>query len=383
MMRVGVATLAAVMVLVTGAGAVTTTTTTPTPKANPLTCAKVVVATWSTRQLANATIVVSVNAMDLAAMAPASRAGYGGLLLYGTAGPVRMASIVARLQALRPHGDPILVMTDEEGGGVQRLTNVVGSIPWAQTMGKNLTASQIRATGARIGGALLAAGVNVDLAPVLDVDGASVLPGARDPDGLRSFGGSSALVAADGTAFMAGLVQAGVTAVVKHFPGLGGASGNTDDGPATTKPWSVLRSGGLVPFEAAIGRGATAVMLTNASVPGFTSLPASLSPVVIDELRQRLDFHGLIISDSLTRGAIGALGLSEPAAALRALQAGDDLTLYGSPSSSSSSLALAQRISNALVGAVLHGTLTRSRLLDAAAHVLATRETGACVVPAS
>ena len=109
---------------------------------------------------------------------------------------------------------------------------------------------QITATATRVGRRAVRLGVSVDLAPVLDVDGRAVEPGAADPDGYRSFSGSRRAPRPTPTAFRAGLAQAGVTAVVKHFPGLGGATGNTDDGPAATRPWSVLKTTGLVPFRA-------------------------------------------------------------------------------------------------------------------------------------
>jgi beta-N-acetylhexosaminidase len=269
-------------------------------------------------------------------------------------------------------------MTDEEGGGVERLTNIVGSFPWAQTMGKNLSATQITVIGKRIGLKLLSAGVNTDLAPVLDVDARAEEPGASNPDGYRSFSGNPLVAASDGTAFMRGLDEAGVLSVVKHFPGLGYATRNTDYGPANTLSWAKLQTTGLVPFRQAIDSGATAVMMSNARVPGLSSLPAGLSPVVVQVLRKTLGFTGLIVTDSLSAGAISALHLAEPAASVMAIAAGDDLILYGSPSSTSASLALASKISSAIVNAVNAGTISRATLISAAAQVLAARNQVAC-----
>ena len=259
-----------------------------------------------------------------------------------------------------------------------RLTNIVGSFPWAQTMGTNLSPARITAIARRVGSSLLAAGVNVDLAPVLDVDGRATVPSATNPDGLRSFGGSPGLVTTDGLAFERGLNESHVVSVVKHFPGLGGASGNTDDATARTKPWSVLQSSGLVPFERAIAGGAAAVMVSNASVPGLTALPATLSPVVVNELRDTLGFSGLIVTDALSAGAISAIHLSEPEAMVQALQAGDDLLLNGSPGTAATSLALAHADARAIVTAVTKGSLARSTLVAAAAQVLATRNVLSC-----
>jgi beta-N-acetylhexosaminidase len=347
-----------------------------------LACATQVVATWTLPQIANETIVVPVNATSIGSMGPAARAGYGGLLLFGTTAPPTLSSILATLQGQRPGHFTMMVMTDEEGGGVMRLTNLVSPFPWAQTMGHSATVARISAIARRVGTQLTGAGVNTDLAPVLDVDGRAVYPGSANPDGFRSFSGVPAVAAADGTAFMEGLMRANVTSVVKHFPGLGYSTRNTDYGPAATLPWSTLQSTGLVPFRQAIAHGATAVMLSNARVPGLSSLPSSISPAVIKVLRQTLGFHGLIVTDSLSAGAISALHLAEPAAAVRALGAGADLILYGSPSSPASSLARAGLISSAIVAAVTDGTLAKTTLVDAAAQVLAARNTVACPTPA-
>ncbi len=366
---VGVLVLSSVVVLVAGADGA--------PATSNLTCATQVVSTWTLTQLANETIAVPVSASNIGAMAPAARAGYGGFLLFGSMAPPTLAPILATLRRERPGHFAAVVMTDEEGGGVERLTNLVGSFPWAQTMGKNLTAAQITAIGSRVGHGLLRGGVNTDLAPVLDVDARAQEPGAANPDGYRSFSGVASVAAADGTAFMRGLTEAGVLSVVKHFPGLGYSTRNTDYGPANTLSWSTLQTTGLVPFKAAIAGGASAVMMSNARVPGLSSLPAGLSSVVVHALRA-LGFTGLIVTDSLSAGAISALHLAEPAASVLALAAGDDLILYGSPASPSASLALAAKISTAIVTAVGAGSLPRATLVSAAAQVLAARNQLSC-----
>jgi beta-N-acetylhexosaminidase len=258
------------------------------------------------------------------------------------------------------------------------VTNLVAPAPWAMTMGARWTPARVLAEGRRVGIAMRAAGFNVDLAPVLDVDGRAVYPGARDPDGLRSFSGNPETVAADGAAFAQGLDGSGVTAVVKHFPGLGGATGNTDYGPAATEPWPALVRGALIPFEAAIARGVPAVMMSNARVPGLSAHPASLSPVVYRYLRTHLGFTGLIVTDSLSAGAISAAGYRVPAASVAALEAGADLVLAGTPSSPGESLALARSTATAIEAAVARGALSRATLVGAAAHVVAARNALAC-----
>lgn len=351
--------------------------TTSSSATSNLACATAVVSTWPLSRLANETIAVSVNALDIGAMGPAARAGYGGLLLFGTTAAAKFSGIVSTLQRETPEKYTLLVMTDQEGGGVERLTNIVAALPWAQTMGKNLTAAQITAVGRRVGLSMKAAGVNTDLAPVLDVDGRAVAPGATNPDGYRSFSGVPSIAASDGVAFLNGLRQAGVTSVVKHFPGLGGATGNTDYGAAATLAWATLKKNGLIPFEDAVSNGATAVMVSNATVPGLSSLPSSISPVVIQVLRQQLGFNGLIVTDALSAGALSAIHLGIPAASVKALEAGADLVLAGS-SSSSASLRLAQETSRAIQSAVTSGALARTTLEAAAAQVLASQNQVAC-----
>jgi beta-N-acetylhexosaminidase len=349
-----------------------------TVQAANLACAVHMVSGWSIPQLANETVSVSVEAPDIAAMAPAARAGYGGILLFGTTAPPNFAATVAALQRETPDHEAMLVMTDQEGGGVERLTNLVATLPWAQTMGKNLTPAQITAEGLRVGRSMKVAGVNTDLAPVADVDGRAVEPGEEDPDGYRSFSGVPADAAVDVVAFAKGLREAGVLAVVKHFPGLGGATGNTDYRPAATRSWSVLQTTGLVPFRSAINSGVTAIMVSNASIPGFTSLPSSVSPNVINYLRGQLGFEGLIMTDSLSAGALSAIHLGVPLASARALEAGADMVLAGSPPSPGASLRLAAQTSLVIQQGVKAGTLSTATLQSAAAQVLASINTLNC-----
>ncbi|HET8990505.1 MAG TPA: glycoside hydrolase family 3 N-terminal domain-containing protein [Acidimicrobiales bacterium] len=363
------------------AGTTTTTTaatTTSTAPAGPLACARRAVALWSLPRLADEVVAVSVDAAHVGSYGPAAHAGFGALLVFGSRAPATFARVVARLQRMTPGGLSMLVMSDEEGGGVARLTNVVADPPWARTMGTSWSPARIELAGERLGASMLAAGLTVDLAPVLDVDPRAVYPGARDPDGLRSFSGVAATVAADGTAFSEGLARAGVTAVVKHFPGLGGATGNTDYAPAATRPWPQLVASDLAPFRAAIAAGVPAVMVANARVPGLTAEPASLSAVVYRYLRGPMGFRGLTMTDSLSAGGISAIGLSVPAASVAAVRAGADLVLAGPSPTPASALALARASAAALAAAVTHGGLSRATLAEAAAQVVATRNVLSC-----
>jgi beta-N-acetylhexosaminidase len=337
--------------------------------------------TWSLSALANQTIVFPAEETDVPAVSGAAEDGYGGIILFGTEAPSDLGAQLASLRSEVPDHLGLIVMTDEEGGGVQRMANLVGNMPWAAQMGKTMTPSQIESLADSVGSKMYANGVNMDLAPVLDVDGRAVEPGQQDPDGFRSFSGTTSVVSADGVAFMRGMMDGQEVPVVKHFPGLGGVSQNTDDGPGYTLPWSTLEKVALPPFEAAIAAGAPAVMVSNAIVTEFTTIPASLSePMVTGELRDTLGFKGLIITDSLSAGAISdpPLSLSVPKASVMALEAGNDMVLFGSTGSTSSDLSLASQTSGAIVSAVTSGAYPKSALVAAVAQVLQAKKINLC-----
>jgi len=333
-----------------------------------------VLAGWSTARLAAQLVVVPAPEADVAAAAAAVAQGAGGVVLFGSAAPADLGSQIRALDARAPESIHPLVMTDEEGGGVQRMANLVGSMPWARQMGSTMSPPTIQRLAEAVGQRLRALGVTMDLAPVLDVDGGNG-PNTRDPDGARSFSADPAQAARDGIAFAAGLLAAGVIPVVKHFPGLGGASGNTDYGPAATRPYSSLLSTGLLPFEQAVAAGLPAVLVSNASVPGLTAGPASLSPAAIQGLLEgRLQFHGLVMTDSLSAPAITAVGLTVPQAAVRAVAAGADLVMF----SSGQPGPVLPEIEAALARAEATGEISSARLIDAADQVLVAKGVSLC-----
>ncbi len=350
----------------------------PTPSTTACTNSSVL-AKWPTGRLALLTVVVPAEETNVSAARSEVRSGVGGLILFGSEAPPDLAARLRDLEKAVPGHRGLLVMTDEEGGGVQRMANLVGSLPWPRTMAASWSPAQIEAHVEKVGRRMRAAGVLMDLAPVLDVDGRDVPPGPSDPDGWRSFSGRTAVVARDGLAYMKGLMAAGVLPVVKHFPGLGGASGNTDVGPAHTLPWARLKKVALPTFEAAIANKAPAVMVSNATVPGLAADPASLSRAAISgELVRKLGFKGLIITDSLSAKAISAAGFDVPSASVAALRAGADMVLYNLGSTTAATLRTADMIEQAVVVAVRTHKLERSRLVAAARAVLAVRHVSLC-----
>jgi beta-N-acetylhexosaminidase len=321
-------------------------------------------------------LVAPAQEADVGASVQQVREGVGGLILFGASAPTDLGTQIAALTSQARGGIAPFVMTDEEGGAIQRLESLVGPVPSARQMAATMTPSQIRRLATTVGRRLAAAGVTMDLAPVLDLDDGAG-PSSTDPDGTRSFGMDPTQTSADGLAFAAGLRAAGVVAVVKHFPGLGSATGNTDNGPASTLPWSLLRRAGLQPFRDAVAAGIPAVMVANATVPGLTALPASISPVVTTTLlRHRLGFTGLVMTDSVSAHALGDIGYPVPQAAVAALAAGTDLVLFGTGVNDDPRLT--HQTVHAITAAVADGSLSRDTLVAAASRVLAAKGVDLC-----
>jgi beta-N-acetylhexosaminidase len=237
-----------------------------------------------------------------------------GVILFAdnVVSPGQMRTLTRQLRA------PI-VCVDQEGGEIRIL-------PWAdpeRSAPEQAAAGTVRADAKAAGEDLRDAGVTVTLAPVADVpsvDGAALAGRAfsTDPDAA----------AAAITDSIEGWHEAGVATTVKHFPGLGGATVNTDDGPSTIKRSRSELESDLVPFRAAIEAGTEYVMASHATYPALDGLHiASQSPAVIDGLlRDELGYDGVVMTDSLEAAAVQAVGDVEEAAVASA-RAGVDVIL--------------------------------------------------------
>ncbi len=331
--------------------------------------------TWSVARRAAQLVVAPVEEDDVAAAEPLLAAGVGGLILFGSQAPADLAAGLENAEQSSLAGLSPLVMTDEEGGEIQRLSNLVGSIPWPRSMAATLTPAQVEGVAAQLGRRLSALGVGMDLGPVLDLSD-SPGPDDRYPDGPRSFGLQPEVASSYGLAFARGLQAGGVIPVVKHFPGLGQASYNTDDGPAQVPPLAQLETGALIPFANAIAAGLPAVMVSNASIPGLSGgLPSSLSaPAVTGLLRDRLGFKGLIITDSLSAAAISDAGYGVAAAATLAVEAGADMVVFGPEGG----IDTASGIIAAIAGAVTAGQIGPAQLDEAVQQVLTLKGIQLC-----
>jgi beta-N-acetylhexosaminidase len=285
----------------------------------------------------------------------------------------QIAGVIRELEAAdhaatNPVRAPLLLMTDQEGGQVRRL-------PGAPLLSeKQVGESASPVAAARLAGTQAAAnlrgvGMNVNLAPVLDV---YRVAGDFDDQFGRSYSSDPATVAALGAAFIAAQQAGGVAATAKHFPGLGTAATqqDTDLRPVTLPvPAATLRAVDELPYPAAIRAGVKLVMVSWAVYPALDpARPAGLSATIVQgELRGRLGFAGVTITDALEADALNPYGSIANRAYLAA-QAGMDLILCSAESTAEGTQCLA-----GLEHGYTDGALPRPAFQAAAARVVALR----------
>jgi len=254
----------------------------------------------------------------------------GGIILYknniqNAAQLTKLANALKQTNAANPA--PLWLGVDEEGGRVTRLPAEVGKVPAAAKIGATGSAAFAEDIGSWLGEALAGFGLNVDFAPVLDVNSNPANPVIGD----RSLGAKADLVAKLGVPEMQGIAAQHMLPVVKHFPGHGDTSVDSHVGlPVVTHDLARLRSLELVPFKEAIAQGADAVMVAHLLLPKLDAdHPASFSkPVITGLLREELGFRGVVITDDMTMGAI-ADNYDLQQAAVQAVLAGADVLLVG------------------------------------------------------
>ncbi|MFF0546825.1 glycoside hydrolase family 3 N-terminal domain-containing protein [Nocardia thailandica] len=225
---------------------------------------------------------------------------------------------------------PLMVTIDEEGGRVSRAKAKIGASPSARVIARTQTPEQHFQNTLTRSKALVDLGVTVDFAPDVDV--------SAQPDdsviGDRSYSDDPQVVTTYADAYIRASQQAGLGAVMKHFPGHGSGSGDSHTGAVRTPPLSELQESDLVPYRNLIGSGA-AVMVGHLDVPGLTApdVPASISPAVMSLLREgtgygAAPFQGPIFTDDLSGMAAITSRLSIDAAVEAALVAGADNALW-------------------------------------------------------
>lgn len=361
----------------------------PSLTARPLTDADALLAGMTLAEKAGQVMMIG---FDGTSLTPELRAAVtdlhvGGVIIFerNVGSPDELARLAADLQAVaQANGDPpLLIAIDQEGGRVARLKEAKGftEFPGAMAIAATGDPENARRVAQALAGELKAVGINVNLAPDLDVN--------NNPDnpviGIRSFGSDPASVAAFGRAFTQGLQDAGVLAVGKHFPGHGDTGVDSHIAlPTVPHARSRLEAVEFVPFKAVIAppspvatggapeAGAIAgIMSAHVTFPAIDPTPglaATLSPPVLtDLLRDELGFTGLVFTDSLEMGALGQSGYPPPVAAVTALIAGADVLLFNHGHD------LHRQAHALILDRLAGGQLPPARLDAAAARVLAAK----------
>ena len=245
----------------------------------------------------------------------------------GTAGVRAVTRDVQALAASATAGAQFFVAANQEGGEIQQLRGPgFASIPSAVTQG-TVAPSVLRRDAATWGRELRSAGVNLDLAPVMDVVPAGTAA-QNSPIGAlqREYGDNPSTVASHGVAFIRGMGDAGIATSAKHFPGLGRVRGNTDFTAGVVDPVTTAADPYLNSFRAGIGAGVPFVMVALATYPRIdpSHLAAFSSRIIGGILRQRMGFQGVVVSDDLG-AAVAIAGISPANRAIDFLAAGGDL----------------------------------------------------------
>jgi beta-N-acetylhexosaminidase len=297
----------------------------------------------------------------------------GGVIFFGEniTSLTQIAGVVAQLNeahAASPVRSPLLLMTDQEGGIVRRLPGEP-TLSEKQIGESAAPAAAAAAAGTGAGQNLAGVGMNLNLAPVLDVYRQA---GNFDDEFGRSYSMDPNVCAECGAAFITAQQKLGIAATAKHFPGLGAATvdQNTDLGPVTLDvPLADLRSIDERPFRAAIAARVRLVMTSWAVYPALDpNLPSGLSPAIVGgELRHRLRFRGVTITDALEAGAIAAFGTPAECGVLAA-RAGMDVLLC-----SARDVSEGQDTVAALADALRHHALNPGQFESALRRVLALR----------
>ncbi|HET7873895.1 MAG TPA: glycoside hydrolase family 3 N-terminal domain-containing protein [Methylomirabilota bacterium] len=309
----------------------------------------------------------------------------GGLILYerdtATGAPRNLVSpeqvrrLTDDLQALARQcaGRPLFIAADNEGGAVMRLSARLGYLPSpsARELGAagDLALTELEAR--RMGGTLREAGINWNLAPVVDVavnpaNPAVVVPG-------RAYSADPERVTAEARAFIAGMHAAGILTALKHFPGHGSSRRDSHAGFTDVSDTAELKIE-LAPYRALIAEGLADSVMTAHVFNGRLDPwdPATLSRFTVKRiLRGWLGYRGVVVSDDLLMGAIiQHYGLEE--AAVMALAAGVDVLLISQNLGRTQERA-APRVVAAIERAIAEGKLSRARVEEALAHVASLR----------
>ena len=285
-------------------------------------------------QLIMAPMFAGGNPADLSALISTRHVGSVVLIGNWNNGTAAAKTAADALQSYAPSGNQLIVSTDQEGGQVQHLKGSgFDTMPSAVAQGQ-MSADTLRSSAKTWGGQLKQAGINIDLAPVLGT--VQVKRSSNAPIGAlnRDFGLDSNGNAQHGIAFIEGMRDAGIGATVKHYPGLGAVTGNTDfttEGILDTT--TTLDDEEIGAFNTTIKQAKPAmVMMSLATYQRIdSSAPAAFSSKIIDgTLRGSVGYDGVVISDSLSAAAVS--GIATKDLGVRLVDAGGDLACIGDTS---------------------------------------------------
>lgn len=262
---------------------------------------------------------------------------------------------------------PLLISTDQEGGIVTRFSGAT-HFPGNMTLGATGDAELAFQTGETVARELKAGGINMNLAPVLDINNNPENPVI----GVRSFGKDPELVARLGTAFIRGMQGEGVIACAKHFPGHGDTATDSHlDLPIIKHDKSWLEEVEFYPFKKAIKAGVDSIMTAHIYFPAIEPeerIPTTLSARVLTGLlREKLDYQGLIVTDCMEMNAI-VKTTGTVAGAIKTIEAGSDMVLI------SHTLEKQKMAIEALIQAVRSGRILEERIEESVVRILELKE---------
>jgi len=269
---------------------------------------------------------------------------------------------------------PALLCADEEGGMVSQLSGCWEMPPSARAVAASGGPPLVKDLAHRTARRLLALGVNLNFAPVLDIHSNPLNPVI----GIRSYGTTASQVTACGRAAVEGMQSAGMIPVVKHFPGHGDTSQDSHvDLPTIEATQEQLFYRDLRPFEAAVAWGVPVVMTAHVRVPAFEPDPKRpgtvSSAIVTGLLREKLGFSGVVVTDALEMAGVASIA-SYGEIAVQAIEAGCDLLLYSKLSPGP------EEALQALHEALRSGRLTEERVAASLTRIRALRS-GSAALP--
>ncbi|MFC4799500.1 beta-N-acetylhexosaminidase [Neobacillus sp. GCM10023253] len=307
---------------------------------------------------------ISGTTMDPNAQKLISQFHVGGIIFFKNnfETPEQTVQLVNQLKAENSSNLPLFLSVDQEGGRVTRLPGGLANFPPNGQIGQVYDPEFSYKVGTLLGQELKEFGLNLDFAPVLDINSNPNNPVIGD----RSFGNNSEIVSELGIQTMKGIQSQNVIPSIKHFPGHGDTSVDSHlDLPIVNKSLKELKELELIPFERAIDDGADVVMVAHILLPELDKTnPASMSKAIMtDLLRKQLSFRGVIITDDMTMGAITE-HFDIGKAAVESVKAGSDIILVGHDYNN------VVKITSSLKTAVQNGEISEQRLNESIERII-------------